>query len=150
MRAGKYAVVGGAAYEASFSRGSDGVMLVVPSRDDRPDGFEWDERYGWTRDVGWADVERIYEVETWARDAVGYALRVYMPPRNGRVQVVQPPGGGPYDDVPDGHPAYLVHNTYDREWQGTLPVDELRDAREIEHERDLAAYAEGRPDSPRS
>ncbi len=148
MRVGQYAVVDGVEYEARFSRGSDGVGLVVPAAHPRPEGFQADERFGWWRDVPWSSVSRILEVETWARDGDGYVLRLISPPRAGVVGVAHTAEKGPYDDVPAGHPAYLRDERIDAEWVGTVPVESLRDVREIPHERSVAQYSAPWPPRP--
>jgi hypothetical protein len=145
MKVGGYATVDGVEYEARFSRGSHGVGLVVPPDRPRPDGFEADERYGWWKSVPWSAVSRIVEVETWARDADGYVLRVILPPRAGMVGVSHTTDNGPYDDVPPGHPAYLRYERIDAEWVGTVPVESLHDVRELPYERSVAEYSTPRP-----
>ena len=141
MKAGQYAVVGGVEYVARFSRGSDGVGLVVPGDQTRPEGFEYDERFGWWRRVPWSSVERIVEVETWARDAEGHALRIRVPPRGTAVFVAHSRDRGPYSEVPPGHPSNLRFEAVDNEWVGYLEEDALHDVREIHHELSVAEHS---------
>jgi hypothetical protein len=145
VRVGGYAVVDGVEHEARFSPGSAGVGLVVPGDEPCPDGFVADERFGWWRKVPWSSVSRIVEVDTWARDADGYVLRLIQPPHGGVVGVSHTTNSGPYADVPPGHPSYLRNEQVDAEWVGTVPVDSLPDVREVAHERSVAEYSTPRP-----
>lgn len=149
MKAGQYAVVDGVEYVALFSRGSVGVSLVVPNDQPRPDGFEHDERFVWRRSVPWSSIERIVEVETWARDAEGHALRIWFPPRGTTAFVAHSRDPGPYSDVPPGHPSNLRFEAIDNEWVGYLEVDALRDVREIHHDVSVATYSTPREQRPR-
>jgi len=141
VRAGLYAVVDSVEYQASFSRGSDGVGLVVPGDQPCPPGFEHDERFGWWRKVPWSQVERIIEVATWARDADGYVLRLWMPPEGDMAWVAHTNDVGPFSDVPPGHPAHLRYDKNDNEWVGLMNVADLHEVTEIVRELPLAQYA---------
>ena len=84
---------------------------------------------------------RDLEVETWARDAEGHALRIWFPPRGTEVFVVHSRDTGPYSDVPPGHPSDLRFEAVDNEWVGYLEEDALRDVREIHHELSVAEHS---------
>ena len=110
MRAGRYAVVGGVTYQASFSASSPTVGLIV--RGDRPsEDFAWDDRMGgrWYRSVRRDVCSRLFDVATSAYWRGQFPVSVErVDPENARAQINYFPGTvGP--PVPRwhglGHPA---------------------------------------------
>jgi len=141
---GQFAVVDGVLYSARYSNNrSRGVGLVVPGDQPRPDGFTWDERFGWWRDAEWDEVDEAYEIEVWARAPGGWVVQVddwdeetglALVTHMTRIQERSP--FGRYEE-PAGEPPYLNYRRYDLMSEGAIPGDQLTDVRSVRRDVDL-------------
>ncbi|MDC7121895.1 hypothetical protein OMK64_10145 [Cellulomonas fimi] len=140
MRLGEYAVVDGRTYRARF--GTQGLDLVVDEPATATPEVRYDERYGWWREVGWSVVEEAYRIEVWARAPGRWVVEVDALDDDGEHASVTHfdhwQDRAPFDrgDEPPGRPPYLDYQYYNGYAQGTVPIGDLTDVREVR--RDVA------------